>query len=305
MTMPAADSGAPKRRRSKAQPDPEVVETPTIEAPTEDVVETAQDEGDPAVGGDDGQDRADSVAEEIPAQIGQTLPTWDERAAQAMRTTASPRQFHHEDLERRMRHALVPLQDVMDEAADVGIDPKTIRVLTQKAMEDELDDPMLPIAPGGHGADVGTPARVAVTVYCPNCRQPESSIISLFGSLTVESGKAELKVKGKASAVPHRCDQEGDDVEQQTLGMAPGEADDAALEADDAFDNEDAEPPTLAKQDPVQLAVSLQGAGFRFSASAVDAWSAEDQQAALEYVGALMAAQPGDEAPPKPAILEG
>lgn len=80
-------------------------------------------------------------------------------------------------------------------------------------------------------AEVSTPATVATSTICPECKQPTEIVVKLHPRLTVEGNSTELAVKAKSKSVPHMHGQLplGVPEGQETLEDAVGKIDDLRL----------------------------------------------------------------------------
>lgn len=105
-------------------------------------------------------------------------------------------------------------------------------------------------------AEVSTPATIATSTICPECRQPTEIVVKLHPRLTVEGNSTELAVKAKSKSVPHMHGQLplGVPEGQETLEDAVGAIDDlrlrilrAVADVSDAWGGatDPGEPPTL------------------------------------------------------------
>ena len=57
--------------------------------------------------------------------------------------------------------------------------------------------------PSDKYAEVSTPATIATSAICPECRQPTEIVVTLNPRLTVEGNSTELAIKAKSVSVPH------------------------------------------------------------------------------------------------------
>ena len=91
----------------------------------------------------------------------------------------------------------------------------------------------LPIPPvSDRYAEIRTPATVYVDAFCPRCFLPGQMVMTVGAELRVDSEKAELRLKAKASGRPHSCGQ----LVLATVVEAQASIDDAIAEAQDIID---------------------------------------------------------------------